>query len=317
MVGERGEHFEGLTYPLHLEPLNPTMDKKLVINVAVTGAFLKREQNPYQAYTAEEVASQAIEAYKAGAAMWHVHIRDKEGYPILGKDPVPIKETVDMVLDECPDVVIQHSGHADMTKRGSAGLMPLVEAMVKASTPERKYIDTMVIVPRRTATMEMNQGILVDIVNYLQDFGVKPEFQLYDYMCIDNVIRWLIQPGILHQPYIMNILSGGHGHQFVGPTQPEPWGYVHLMTLMQQMPRGSVIGATIGGRNWLPLTVFAIMLGVDVVRIGMEDAIWMYPHKDEKISKCADVIRKVAAVAEELGREIATPAETRHILALG
>ncbi len=45
----------------------------------------------------------------------------------------------------------------------------------------------------------------------------------------------------------------------------------------------------------------------------MEDTLFMYPHKDVKINSCAEVIGKVATIAKELGRDIATPAEARQI----
>jgi uncharacterized protein (DUF849 family) len=48
----------------------------------------------------------------------------------------------------------------------------------------------------------------------------------------------------------------------------------------------------------------------------MEDAVFMYPHKDEKIKGCEDVVRKVATIARELGRDIATPSEARKIMGL-
>jgi uncharacterized protein (DUF849 family) len=60
----------------------------------------------------------------------------------------------------------------------------------------------------------------------------------------------------------------------------------------------------------------AVLLGFDTVRIGMEDAVYMYPHREEKIDRPADVVRKVANIARELGREIATPEEARQIMGL-
>jgi 3-keto-5-aminohexanoate cleavage enzyme len=60
----------------------------------------------------------------------------------------------------------------------------------------------------------------------------------------------------------------------------------------------------------------AILLGFDSIRIGMEDAVYMYPHRDDKIMRCADVVRAVATIARSLGREIATPAEARAIMGL-
>ncbi len=308
--------FEGLPYRLDLEPKSLTMDKKLMITVATTGGFLKREQNPNLPYTPEEVASQTIEAYKAGAAVWHVHVRDKDGY-LIHKDPGPIKEAVDIVKSECPDMLMSQSRFVDPTKPGADGIKPLVEPLLAAGAESgRSYIDTMVIIPAQTGVTRVTEPILVDIVQYLQSNGIKPEFQLFNYLCIDNVVRWLIQPGILNAPYIMNTISGAHAHYFVGPTMPEAWGHIYLMTMMQQLPQGSVVGATIGGRNWLPLTVTTIMLGADCVRIGMEDAMWMYPHKDEMIAKSADTIKKIVTIARELGRDIATPAEARKILGL-
>ena len=308
--------FEGLPYRLDLEPRSPTMDKKLMITVATTGGFLKKEQNPYQPYLPDEVASQAIDAYEAGASVWHVHVRDKDGY-LVHKNPRPIIEAIDMIKARCPDMLMSQSRFVDPTKPGADGIKPLVEPLLAAGAESgRSYIDTMVIIPAQTGITRVNEPIIVEIVQYLQSQGIKPEFQLFNYLCIDHVIRWLIQPGILHKPHIMNVLSGAHGHYFVGPTIPEAWGHIYLMTMMQQVPQGSVVGATIGGRNWLPLTVMAIMLGADCVRIGMEDAMWMYPHKDEMIAKSADTIKKIVAIARELGREIATPAEARKILGL-
>ena len=55
------------------------MGKKLIINVAPTGSFTSREQNPLQPYTMEENVKAAVEAYKAGAAVWHVHARERTG----------------------------------------------------------------------------------------------------------------------------------------------------------------------------------------------------------------------------------------------
>ena len=59
--------YEGILTGLHAEPPLKTMNKKLIINVAPTGAFTSRQQNPLQPYTMEENVKSAIEAHKAGA----------------------------------------------------------------------------------------------------------------------------------------------------------------------------------------------------------------------------------------------------------
>lgn len=310
----KDERFARVLPPVGAEPLNPTMAKKLVINVAPTGAFVKRIQNPNQPYTGKEIAAHVVAAYKAGASVWHVHIRDEQGIPYL-TEADKIQEALDLVLDQCPDILLSHSGHVDIFKKGSEGIKPLVEPLLEAGEKrKRNYIHTLVIMPARTGVQDMNEPLLQDIVEYLQGRNIVPEFQIGDYRCINNVKRGLIEHGLLRQPYVMNILSGAHGREVHGPGGKEPWSHIYLMTLLEYLPEGSVTGATIGGRGWLPLTVEAIMLGVDCVRVGMEDTIYMYPHKNEKINHCGQVIQKIANIARELGRDIATPAEARKIV---
>src|SRR5262249_1758426 len=92
--------YSGILSNVHMDKPHKTMDKKLIINVDPTGSFMNRQQNPGQPYTMEENVKAAIEAHKAGAAVWHVHARDKDGVP--SKDPHVLKETIARVLDKCP-----------------------------------------------------------------------------------------------------------------------------------------------------------------------------------------------------------------------
>ena len=64
------------------------------------------------------------------------------------------------------------------------------------------------------------------------------------------------------------------------------------------------------------MTVEGILTNKGHVRAGMEDGIYMYAHRDDLIKSSAEVVTKVRNIAEELGREIATPAEARQILGL-
>src|SRR3989304_3625178 len=95
--------YSGILSGLHTEPPDLTMSKKLIINVAPTGSFTNREQNPGQPYTMEGNVQAVIEARKAGASVWHAHAREENGLP--SKDPKVMKETIARVLDKCPDMV--------------------------------------------------------------------------------------------------------------------------------------------------------------------------------------------------------------------
>lgn len=301
---------------IHLEPKIPTMDKKLVITVAVNGAFQTKVHSPYIALTPPEVVEQVIESYQAGAAIWHVHLRDETG--ILDNKPEIVRGAIDQVLDKCPDMILSHTGHASLDAEGAERVRPLIDPLWEAGQKNgRRYAETAVIAPYvRVANARMNKDLLQETVKYLESRGVKAEFQIHNYMCIHHVNEWLLQPGIMEKP-IMNLISGYHGYDYSGPHGAiDPWGHLYLISMINLMPPGRILGCTVGGRNWLPMTTLAIMLGADSVRIGMEDACFMYPHKDENIRRCADVITKVRRIAEELGREIATPKEARQILGL-
>src|ERR1035437_5101308 len=142
----RREKFINWTVPIHLDPEDHTMDKKLVINVAPTGAFIKRHQNPNQPYTPEELAREVISSYKEGASVWHIHIRDEEGVP--DNDPETVLRALDLVLDECPDMLLSHSSHVDDTKKGADMLRPLVDPLLAMGKKRgRQYIHSMVIAP--------------------------------------------------------------------------------------------------------------------------------------------------------------------------
>jgi 3-keto-5-aminohexanoate cleavage enzyme len=148
-------------------------------------------------------------------------------------------------------------------------------------------------------------------VQYLQDHNIKPEFMNHNWEGIMNVKQWLIKPGILKKPYLMSMGPGMHN---AAESYPDPWGMLYVLGMIKMMPEDSIISLSAGGRNWLPISNFGILMGIDGVRVGMEDHVWMYPHKDEKIKRSADETKKIATIARELGRDVATPPEARKIM---
>jgi uncharacterized protein (DUF849 family) len=65
------------------------------------------------------------------------------------------------------------------------------------------------------------------------------------------------------------------------------------------------------------MVAMGIMAGVDVIRVGIEDCYWLYPHKDEIIKKNSDVVKMTVDMATILGRRVVTDAnEARKILGI-
>ena len=310
------ELFDGMLTGLHLEPRLDTLRRKLIINVAPTGSFTSREQNPLQPYTMEENVKAAVEAYRAGAAVWHVHAREKSGLP--SKDPYVMKETIDRVLDKCPDVITSVIPYVDYAEVGLGTMKRCIDVLTAAGP---QYMETAVLLIQTMAfsekfTYSVTENVLKDQVRYLEEHGVRPEFQGHSYSGLKDVTDWLLATGIARQPALMNIMMGFHGFSHASPLGPDPWNYVYLMMMQQTLPAGSIRGVCAGGRNWLPISTLAMLLGFDMVRVGMEDSVFIHPHRDEKIRTSADAVRRVVNIANELGREIATPAEARAIMGI-
>ena len=74
--------------------------------------------------------------------------------------------------------------------------------------------------------------------------------------------------------------------------------------------RFSVLGA---GRHQMPLLAMGAVLGGNV-RVGLEDS--LYLGKGQLARSCAEQVRKIRRILDELSLEVATPADARRMLAL-
>ena len=72
---------------------------KMIITVGITGSRITRDQTPHIPITPEEIARSGVEAWKAGASILHIHVRDPKTR--LGtQDPAIFKEVVDRLRKE-------------------------------------------------------------------------------------------------------------------------------------------------------------------------------------------------------------------------
>ncbi|MBU1742569.1 MAG: 3-keto-5-aminohexanoate cleavage protein, partial [Proteobacteria bacterium] len=77
------------------------MSRKVIITAAITGAIHTPTMSPYLPLTPEDIAQQAIDAARAGAASVHIHARNPEtGMPSPEIDV--IKGIVDGIRERCP-----------------------------------------------------------------------------------------------------------------------------------------------------------------------------------------------------------------------
>ncbi len=318
------------------DPIDPAMGKKLIINIAASGAFVDRRNNPNLPITTEEVAAQVKAAYQAGAAMWHFHPKNPQtGTQFMSLDErLRIhKEWCDGVFAVAPDIITdvgaiymtppQFNGGRIADEKSilaETRVAPLIEPLTRMGANNR-YVEIGIVLPF-TGTLGSGTNMLgfntkagaISDVKYLQSKGIRVELSPFHHSDFLDVKEWVLDSGIARPPVILDTLLGVHN------TPTSLYGieaFEYLFTYVRMLPKSGIVWqALMGGRNWMPLTVMAIMLGADMVRIGMEDAVNMYPHRDDYIRDNGEVVKAIAGIARNLGREIATPAEARAILGL-
>ncbi|MGO4287951.1 3-keto-5-aminohexanoate cleavage protein, partial [Bosea sp. TAB14] len=130
------------------------MSRKTILTCAVTGNLTSREQHPGLPVTPAEIASAAVEAGRAGAAVVHLHARD----PVSTKGSMNLglfTEIVDRVRQSGSDVIINLS-----TGEGGRFVPGIEEPAVAApgttlTTPERRVAHVEALKPE-ICTLDLN-----------------------------------------------------------------------------------------------------------------------------------------------------------------
>jgi len=281
--------------------------EKVIVTAALTGAQQAKAANPNIPEQPEEIVQQAIECWRAGAAIVHCHARDKNGRPTA---EVEVFRQIFQPLKEKTDLVICLS-------TGGARTLPLQQrvAMIPAFKPDlasynigsamqgiydfknKKWIVDF--------TLAQSFADLEFIGRTMVENGTKPELEIYDYGMINNALLFR-DIGVLKDPLHFSFVLGMPGQT----TSATPKNLLHLAESIPARSTYQVIGI---GRHQFPMVTMGIIMGGHI-RVGLEDNI--YIEKGELAQSNAQLVEKAIRIARELGREIATPQEARKILSL-
>ena len=298
---------------------------KTIITCAITGSIHTPSMSPFLPVTPDEIATQAIDAANAGAAILHLHARDpQDGHPVGA--PAVYEQFLSRIKSSCDAVVNITTGGGqgmsvserimaaetfspEMTSlnMGSMnfGLFPMLGRYKEFKHDwERKHLEGSTdFIFRNTF------GDIESILHRLgEGHGVRFEFECYDvghlYTLAHFLDRKLVKPPLFVQT-IFGILGG------IGP-DPQ-----NVMVMRETAERlfgdqyyWSVLAA---GRFQLPFCTMAATMGANV-RVGLEDN--LYLGKGKLAPSNAALVAKIRHILEELSFDIATPAEAREMLAL-
>ena len=159
------------------------MGRKVIITCALTGGGDTTSKSPAVPVTPEQIATQGLEAARAGAAIVHIHVRDpKTGAPSMDVDLY--EETVKLIREQNRDLLINLTtgpgarfvpDDADPSKAGTGTTM--VKPEVRLEHIERLQPD---ICSLDVATMNFGETIFANtpkalryMAGRIKELGVK------------------------------------------------------------------------------------------------------------------------------------------------
>lgn len=291
------------------------LSSPLVLTVATTGSIqskkaLVHEQEdlgpsewdvhlpsaPHVAEQPEEIVEAAIAAREAGASVLHIHARDKDGVPTTD---VGVYEEIVAGARESTDLLTQ----VGTGIRFDVPLEDRLSVIRMNPTPEMFTINTGTF-HFMWRTFRNPPWLVEKFVDEILSVGAAIEFEIYDLSHLYAVLR-LIDAGRIPEPVHFSFVFGIPGGM---PARPDV-----LMTMLQHMPDTGTWQCIGTGSKHLPMTAMAICMGGNA-RAGAEDTVY-YSYKKLPESS-AQLVNRLAGVADSIDRAVATPDMARDLLSL-
>ncbi len=287
-------------YELHGSSELP-LRKKLIINAALTGNFSSKEQNPSVPCSPEEIVRDARLCHAAGATFFHIHAREGDGKPSYRKEL--FEEILSGIRRHCPEAILCATTSGRVHKAFEQ--RSVVLELEGDAKPDFASLSLGSMNFPTAASINPPETIEA-LARKMAGRGIRPELEIFETGMI-NYALYLSRKGYLGDVLYFNMFFGLLGTM--------PGRMTDIVHQVSSLPAGSVWGAAGGGRFQLPVNTAAILMGGHV-RVGLEDNLYYDYDKTEPATN-EGLVRRVARIAGELGRPIATPSEARKMLGLG
>ena len=268
-----------------------------IICVAITGSVPTKADNPAVPISVAEQVESTQEAFEAGAAIVHAHVRNDDGTP--SSDPEKFARLMEGIRAHCPGMIIQLStGGRSGAGEARGGMLPLRPDMASLSVGSNNF-------PTRVYE---NPPDLVDwLAGEMRTYGVKPEIEAFDLSHIHQAAAMNRDgriPGQLYVQFVMGVKNAM-------PVDRDVFDY-YVRTVERLAPEAEWCGAGIG-RHQITLNEWCIAAGGHV-RTGLEDNVRL--DADRLAPSNAALVRRAVALCAEHGRPVASWRQARAILGL-
>ena len=293
------------------------MGDKVFITAALTGTGSAQDRSDKVPRSPEQIASAAIDAAKAGAAVVHCHVRDPEtGAP--DRAVHLYREVVERIRASDTDVVINLTAGmgGDIVFGPTDAPLPLSEqgtdmvsaaervAHLEACLPEIATLDCGTMnFAEADYVMTNTPGMLRDMASRMADLGIRIEIEAFDTGHL-WLAQQLVSEGLIPAPVMVQLCMG------------IPWGAPDdlntFMAMVNNVPSDWSHSAFSIGRHQMAYVAAAVLSGGNV-RVGLEDILWL---EKGHLATNAELVARAVTIVEAMGVQVMTPDEVRAELQL-
>ena len=274
---------------------------KTIITAAQTGGLSSKKFNPNVPEQPVEIADSAYACFNEGAAVCHIHARDKNGDPT--SDLGIYQDIHERIKAKC-NIIIQDStgGGPNLTHEQRINCLKAQPEMASLNMGS-----LMRVAGPYKGTAWSNMPEEIDkFVGEMVNRGIRPEMEVFNHAMLFEVQR-LAEQGLIRKPFYINIVLGMK-YQGAEPATPETF-----YSIVQKLSPGTIFNSTGVGPAQTSIATLGMLLG-GCARVGLEDNI--YYRKGELAQGNAQLVARIVRIARELGLEPATPDEARRYLGL-
>ena len=293
------------------------MRDKVFITAALTGSGSTQDRSDKVPRSPEQIATAAIDAAKAGAAVVHCHVRDPEtGAP--DRAVHLYREVVERIRASDTDVVINLTAGmgGDIVFGPTDAPLPLSEngtdmisaaervAHLEACLPEIATLDCGTMnFAEADYVMTNTPGMLRDMARRMADLGIRIEIEAFDTGHL-WLAKQLVNEGLIPAPVMVQLCLG------------IPWGAPDdlntFMAMVNNVPADWIYSAFSIGRHQMAYVAAAVLSGANV-RVGLEDNLWL---ERGRLATNAELVTRAVTIVEAMGVQLMTPEEVRTELKL-
>ena len=293
------------------------MRDKVFITAALTGSGSTQDRSDKVPRSPEQIATAAIDAAKAGAAVVHCHVRDPEtGAP--DRAVHLYREVVERIRASDTDVVINLTAgmggdivfgptHAPLPLReNGTDMISAAErvAHLEACLPEIATLDCGTMnFAEADYVMTNTPGMLRDMAQRMADLGIRIEIEAFDTGHL-WLAKQLVNEGLIPAPVMVQLCLG------------IPWGAPDdlntFMAMVNNVPADWIYSAFSIGRHQMAYVAAAVLSGANV-RVGLEDNLWL---ERGRLATNAELVTRAVTIIEAMGVQLMTPEEVRTELKL-